>query len=345
MAEAERTFGVETTRRTLEALPAGLRVRWVQEGRGAWVLGCHDSRPNLHAPRGEDVLIQGELLLWGARYVEGAVPRGALQVRLLEGPARLMLSTRVAVGGDDLMLGLGPPGARVPSARVVCQRVEWRPYSVANAAPLAAAFIDLWRSLGRGARLERLGLEVEGIVEGRVQVSPFVQVEADRQGGRRPQTRHPLPSFDVGSAGVLHDCRLWLRATAHALTREPPFLREVYLPPGPGAAGADPSVEGPSAWESLGALLERRLRWAEAWLSPSALLELEVSRTVPEDGMSGACWLTARFEQAQTGGAGTTVTLHDTQVFSTAVLAVLRGWAQATATQRGAVVRGVLPAE
>ncbi|RKH09675.1 hypothetical protein D7V97_15840 [Corallococcus sp. CA053C] len=343
MAEVERTFeGVETTRRTLESLPAGLRVRWVQEGRCAWVLGCHDSRPNLHAPRGEDVLIQGELLLRGARYVEGAVPRGALQVRLLEGPARHVLSTRVAVSGEDLMLGLGPPGARVSSARVVCQRVEWRPYSVANAAPLAAAFIDLWRSLGRGARLERLGLEVEGLLEGRARVSPFVQVEADRQGGRRPETRHALPSFDVASAGVLHDCRLWLRATAHALTREAPFLREVYLPPGPGTTGTDPS---PEALESLGALLERRLRWAEAWLSPSALLELEVSRTVPENGLPGACWITARFEQAQTGGAGTTVTLHDTPVFSTEVLAVLRGWAQATAPERGAVVRGVLPAE
>ncbi|RKH47502.1 hypothetical protein, partial [Corallococcus llansteffanensis] len=190
-----------------------------------------------------------------------------------------------------------------------------------------------------------LGLEVEGLVEGGARVLPFVQVEAERQGGRRPETRHFLPSFEVATAGVLHDCRLWLRATAHALTREPPFLREVYLPPGPGAAGADPSLQGAPALESLGALLERRLRWAEAWLSPSALLELEVSRTVPEDGLPGACWLTARFEQAQTGGAGTTVTLLDTPAFSTEALAVLRGWAQATAPERGAVVRGVLPAE
>ncbi|RKH52426.1 hypothetical protein D7Y23_06660 [Corallococcus sp. AB050B] len=331
---AEGMSEAEATRRALEALPEGLRVRWVQEGRGAWVLGCQDSRPNLHAPRGEDVLIQGELWLLGARYVEGAVPRGALRVWLLEGPVRHVLATRVAVGGEDLTLGLGPPGARVPSARVVCQRVEWRPYSVANAAPLAAAFVDLWRGLARGSRLERLGLEVDGTVEGRVRVSPFVEVEADRKGSRRSATRHPLPPFDAPSADVLRDCRLWLRAMAHALTREPPFLREVYLPSLSSADG-----------EPLAALLERRLRWAEGWLRPSALLELEVSRTVPEGVGAGACWLTARFEQAQTGGASTTVTLMDTPCFSSEVLALLRGWAQATAQGRGAVVRGLLPAE
>jgi hypothetical protein len=325
----------ESSRRALEALPEGLRVRWVQEGRGAWLLGCQDSRPNLHAPRGEEVLIQGELLLVGARYVEGSVPRGPLQVWLLEGPVRHVLAARVAVGGGDLTLGLGPPGARVPSARVVCQRVEWRPYSVANAAPLAAAFIDLWRGLGRGSRLERLGLEVEGTVEGTARVSPFVEVEPDRKGTtRRSPTRHPLPAFDVGAADVLRDCRLWLRATSHAMTREPPVLREVYLPP------EEPSA--PTAPEALGALLERRLRWAEAWLAPSALLELEVSRTVPEGASPGACWLAARFEQAWTGGAGTTVTLLDTPCFSTEVLGLLRGWAQAVAPGRGAVVHGLL---
>ncbi|WP_223641642.1 hypothetical protein [Corallococcus sp. EGB] len=333
----------EATRRALEALPEGLRVRWVQEGRGAWVLGCQDSRPNLHAPRGEEVLIQGELWLLGARYVEGAVPRGALRVWLLEGPVRHVLAARVAVCGDDLTLGLGPPGARVPSARVVCQRVEWRPYSVANAAPLAAGFVDLWRGLGRGARLERLVLEVEGVVEGCARVSPFVEVEADRKKcSRSSATRHPLPAFEVSSADVLRDCRLWLRATAHALTREAPFLREVYLPAGDGAPS---SPEATAASESVGALLERRLRWADAWLTPSALLELEVSRAVPEDAGAGACWLTARFEQAQTGGAATTVTLFDTPVFSPEVLLVLRGWAQATAQRRGAVVRGLLSVE
>lgn len=341
---AEGMSEAEATRRALDALPEGLRVRWVQEGRGAWVLGCQDSKPNLHAPRGEDVLIQGELLLLGARYVEGAVPRGALRVCLLEGPVRHMLAARVAVGGGDLTLGLGPPGARVPSARVVCQRVEWRPYSVANAAPLAAAFIDLWRGLGRGTRLERLGLEVEGVVEGRARVAPFVEVEADRKGGRRPATRHPLPAFEVSTAEVLHDCRLWLRATAHALTREPPFLREVYLPH-EDAVRLDAGVQEVATHESLGAVLERRLRWAEAWLAPSALLELEVSRTVPEGGAAGACWLTARFEQAQTGGTATTVTLLDTPTFSTAALALLRGWALATAPGRGAGVRGLLSME
>jgi hypothetical protein len=334
----ERTEA-DASRRALEALPEGLRVRWVQEGRGAWLLGCQDSRPNLHAPRGEEVLIQGELLLVGARYVEGSVPRGALQVWLLDGPMRHVLAARVAVGGGDLTLGLGPPGARVPSARVVCQRVEWRPYSVANAAPLAAAFVDLWRGLGRGSRLERLGLEVRGAVEGPVRVSPFVEVEPDRKGPpRRSPTRHPLPGFDVSGADVLRDCRLWLRATAHAMTREPPELREVYLPP-------EEDSPPPTAPEGLGALLERRLRWAEAWLFPSALLELEVSRTVPEGGSPGACWLTARFEQAWTGGAGTTVTLLDTPSFSTEVLGLLRGWAQAVAPGRGAVVRGLLSME
>ncbi|NPC47817.1 hypothetical protein D7X99_16305 [Corallococcus sp. AB032C] len=339
---AEGMSEAEATRRALEALPEGLRVRWVQEGRGAWVLGCQDSRPNLHAPRGEDVLIQGELWLLGARYVEGAVPRGALQVWLLEGPVRHVLASRVAVGGEDLTLGLGPPGARVPSARVVCQRVEWRPYSVANAAPLAAAFVDLWRGLGRGPRLERLGLEVDGTVEGCARVSPFVEVEADRKGSRRSPTRHPLPPFEAASADVLRDCRLWLRATAHALTREPPFLREVYLPSGDG----EPlPLQATAASESLSALLARRLRWAEGWLSPSSLLELEVSRTVPEGVGAGACWLTARFEQAQTGGMATTVTLLDTPGFSSEVLALLRGWAQAAAQGRGAVVRGLLPVE
>ncbi|MFB1482370.1 hypothetical protein [Corallococcus sp. RDP092CA] len=339
---AEGMSEAEATRRALEALPEGLRVRWVQEGRGAWVLGCQDSRPNLHAPRGEDVLIQGELWLLGARYVEGAVPRGALRVWLLEGPVRHVLSARVTVDGADLTLGLGPPGAHVPSARVVCQRVEWRPYSVANAAPLAAGFVDLWRGLGRGARLERLALEVDGEVEGGARVSPFVEVEADRKGSRRAATRHPLPPFEVSSADVLRDCRLWLRATAHALTREPPSLREVYLPAGDSAPLA---LEAPAASESLGALLERRLCWAEAWLAPSALLELEVSRGVLEDAGAGACWLTARFEQAQTGGAATTVTLLDRPGFSSEVLALLRGWAQATAQRRGAVVRGLLSVE
>ncbi|RKH73947.1 hypothetical protein [Corallococcus aberystwythensis] len=339
---AEGMSEAEATRRALEALPEGLRVRWVQEGRGAWVLGCQDSKPNLHAPRGEEVLIQGELWLLGARYVEGAVPRGALQVWLLEGSVRHVLAARVAVGGGDLTLGLGPPGARVPSARVVCQRVEWRPYSVANAAPLAAAFVDLWRGLGRGLRLERLGLEVDGEVEGRARVSPFVEVEADRKGSRRSATRHPLPPFEAPSADVLRDCRLWLRATAHALTREPPFLREVYLP---SHDGVPPALEATAAHASLSALLERRLRWAEGWLGPSALLELEVSRTVPEGASAGACWLTARFEQAQTGGTATTVTLLDTPAFSSEVLALLRGWAQATAPARGAVVRGLLSME
>ncbi|NOJ97738.1 hypothetical protein D7W82_18760 [Corallococcus sp. CA049B] len=339
---AEGLSEAEATRRALEALPEGLRVRWVQEGRGAWVLGCQDSRPNLHAPRGEDVLIQGELWLLGARYVEGAVPRGALRVWLLEGPVRHVLAARVAVGGEDLTLGLGPPGARVPSARVVCQRVEWRPYSVANAAPLAAAFVDLWRGLGRGSRLERLGLEVDGTVEGCARVSPFVEVEPDRKGSRRSPTRHPLPPFVAATADVLRDCRLWLRATAHALTREPPFLREVYLPSGDGEPLA---LQAKAARESLSALLERRLRWAEGWLSPSSLLELEVSRTVPEGVGAGACWLTARFEQAQTGGTATTVTLVDTPGFSSEVLALLRGWAQATAQGRGAVARGLLPVE
>ncbi|WP_375756109.1 hypothetical protein [Corallococcus exercitus] len=342
---AEGMSEAEATRRALEALPEGLRVRWVQEGRGAWVLGCQDSKPNLHAPRGEDVLIQGELWLLGARYVEGAVPRGALRVWLLEGPVRHVLAARVAVGGGDLTLGLGPPGARVPSARVVCQRVEWRPYSVANAAPLAAAFVDLWRGLGRGSRLERLGLEVEGAVEGRARVSPFVEVEADRKSSRRSATRHPLPPFEAHTADVLRDCRLWLRATAHALTREPPFLREVYLPSPPSGDGVPLPLEATDASESLSALLERRLRWAEGWLSPSALLELEVSRTVPEGVSAGACWLTARFEQAQTGGTATTVTLLDTDSFSSEVLALLRGWAQAMAQGRGAVVRGLLSVE
>ncbi|MFP2901376.1 hypothetical protein, partial [Corallococcus sp. 4LFB] len=120
--------------------------------------------------------------------------------------------------------------------------------------------------------------------------------------------------------------------------------RRPRRPPSSGD-GVPPALEATAASESLSVLLERRLRWAEGWLCPSALLELEVSRTVPEGGSAGACWLTARFEQAQTGGTGTTVTLLDTPCFSSEVLALLRGWAQATAPGRGAVVRGLLSVE